>query len=83
MTTLNDGELATLSSMEQQAKAKQIGYWQIYQWLANTLVAKGVSTTDSALLWLRGADLPGFFGPAVSRKMAPDPRGAHEEEPIH
>jgi hypothetical protein len=30
-----------------------------------------------------GADLPGFFVPMISRKMAPDPRGAHEEEPIH
>jgi hypothetical protein len=29
------------------------------------------------------ADLPGFFVPMISRKMAPNPRGAHEEEPIH
>jgi hypothetical protein len=28
-------------------------------------------------------DLPGFFVPMISRKMAPNPRGAHEEEPIH
>jgi hypothetical protein len=28
-------------------------------------------------------DLPGFFGPMISRKMAPNPRGAHEKESIH
>lgn len=28
-------------------------------------------------------DLPGFFGPLISRKMAPYERGAHEKESIH
>jgi hypothetical protein len=30
----------------------------------------------------RGCDLPGFFGPMISRKMGPKSRGAYEEEPI-
>jgi hypothetical protein len=29
-----------------------------------------------------GADLPGFFGPKITGKMALRQRGAHEEEPI-
>lgn len=53
--TLNATELATLEEMEVQAKAKQIGFWQIYQWLGDLLVLKGVASTDSSLLWLRGA----------------------------
>ncbi len=28
-------------------------------------------------------DLPGFSGPIISRKMAPNPRGAHEKKSIH
>ena len=33
--------------------------------------------------FLYAADLPGFFGPLISRKMAPYERGAHEKESIH
>ncbi|MEO8297805.1 MAG: glycine zipper 2TM domain-containing protein [Burkholderiales bacterium] len=29
------------------------------------------------------ADLPDFFVPIISRRMAPDERGAHEEESTH
>jgi hypothetical protein len=28
-------------------------------------------------------ELPGFFGPMITAKMAPYPRGAHEEESTH
>ncbi|MDP1654729.1 MAG: hypothetical protein Q8K91_04420, partial [Hylemonella sp.] len=29
------------------------------------------------------SDLPGFSGPMISRKMAPNPRGAYEKKSIH
>ncbi|MES2634685.1 MAG: putative Ig domain-containing protein [Pseudomonadota bacterium] len=48
-------ELETLEAKEVQAKAGQIGFWEIYQWLGDLLVTKGVGPTDSSLLWLRGA----------------------------
>jgi len=53
--TLTADELTTLESLETQARAKQIPYWQIYEWLADRLDAKGVPKFDSTLLWLRGA----------------------------
>lgn len=53
--TLTTAELDTLSAMRTQARGGQIGYWQIYQWLADTLQAKGVSFSDSTVMWLRGA----------------------------
>ena len=53
--TLTTSELSTLQGMEAQAQSKQIGYWQIYQWLGNLLDSKGVPATDSSSLWLRGA----------------------------
>ena len=40
------------------------------------LIKLGISSAQ-------GVDLPGFFGPIVSRKMAPNLRGVHEKEPIH
>jgi serralysin len=52
---LSESELTALQSMEVQAQAKQIGFWQIYEWLANLLVQKGASSLDSTVLWLRGA----------------------------
>lgn len=55
MTTLNETELNQLAGMRAQAELDQIGYWQIYQWLGDLLVSKGVASTGSSLLWLRGA----------------------------
>lgn len=55
MTTLTESELQTLATKEGQAKSGQIGYWQIYHWLGDLLLTKGMSATDSDLLWLRGA----------------------------
>jgi serralysin len=52
---LNDSELLQLEAKETQAKSNQIGFWQIYEWLADNLVAKGAARTDSTVLWLRGA----------------------------
>jgi serralysin len=52
---LSELELAALQGMEVQAQAKQIGFWQIYEWLANVLIQKGMSSLDSTVLWLRGA----------------------------
>jgi hypothetical protein len=35
------------------------------------------------VFYSNGYDLPGFCGRMISRKMAPNSRGAHEEELIH
>jgi hypothetical protein len=49
-------DLDTLTTMRSQAQLGIIKYWQIYEWLGNKLVDDyGVSITDSAVLWLRGA----------------------------
>lgn len=53
--TLTTAELDTLSAQRTQARGGQIGYWQIYQWLADTLQGKGVFVNDSSMMWLRGA----------------------------
>jgi hypothetical protein len=53
--TLTPSELQTLEAMEALARSKLIPYWQIYQWLADTLTGKGVASQDSVLLWLKGA----------------------------
>lgn len=50
-----ESELTVLQGFEVQAQAKQIGFWQIYEWLADLLMQKGVSSMDSTVLWLRGA----------------------------
>ena len=52
---LTIAELETLAAKCGQAQTGQIKYWQIYQWLGDLLQTKGVSSTDSAVLWLRGA----------------------------
>lgn len=66
MTTLTIAELVTLEIKEQQAQARQIGYWQIYSWLADIIEAKGVSRTDPTILWLRGATEANAFRGAFS-----------------
>lgn len=60
MTTLTTTDLAQLSVMRAQAQADATqgikSYYKIYQTLADWLTTKyGVSTTDSSVLWLRGA----------------------------
>ncbi len=52
---LNGTELATLTAMRVQAIGGQIGYWEIYNWLANTMQSKGAQSSDQTVLWLRGA----------------------------
>ena len=52
---LTTQELTTLEAKETRAKAGQIGFWEIYQWLGDLLVMKGAPSSDSSLLWLRGA----------------------------
>jgi len=44
---------------------------------------RGLPKASSVLTCSIDSDLPGFFGPMISRKMAPNPRGAHEKESIH
>ena len=53
--TLSAAHIQTLQTMEQQAKSGQIGFWDIYEWLAETLKSEGVADSDQTVLWLRGA----------------------------
>ncbi|HRK56996.1 MAG TPA: calcium-binding protein, partial [Burkholderiaceae bacterium] len=53
--TLNDTEIATLKDKETKASTGELGYWQIYQWLADLLQTKGVPDSHATMLWLRGA----------------------------
>ena len=53
--TLTETELVTLNGKAAQARAGQLGYWQIYEWLGDLIVDKGVSPANSSVLWLRGA----------------------------
>lgn len=55
MTTLTQSEIQLFTDLRTQAQLGNIGYWNIYQQLADLLVTKGVSATDPSLLWLRGA----------------------------
>jgi Ca2+-binding RTX toxin-like protein len=56
MIQLTTAEIDHFSQMRGQAAAGAIGYWKIYQELADLLANKyGVPSTDSTLLWLRGA----------------------------
>jgi hypothetical protein len=50
---LTENELQTLQTMRDEATPGS--YWQIYEWLANTLQTKGLGPSDSTMLWLRGA----------------------------
>jgi hypothetical protein len=50
--TLTTSEIETLRTMRDQATPGN--YWQIHQWLADTIQAKGIASTDSTVLWLRG-----------------------------
>jgi Ca2+-binding RTX toxin-like protein len=52
---LTTAELDILAAKQLQAQSGQIGYWEIYTWLADTLETKGVTSTDQMVLWLRGA----------------------------
>jgi hypothetical protein len=55
-TTINAAEINELIKMRASARGRVIKYWEIYKWLADTLVYnKGVSATDQTVLWLRGA----------------------------
>ena len=40
--TLTETEIQTVAAMEAQARDGQIGYWQIYDWLANNLYQTNV-----------------------------------------
>lgn len=53
-----------------------------YTMLARELGVKLLGTS-LATYALGAFDLPGFSGPMISRKMAPNPRGAYEKKSIH
>ena len=56
MIQLSVPEVALLKLMRDQADARVIGFWEIYKTLVDLLQSKyGVSSTDSTVLWLRGA----------------------------
>lgn len=48
---LNETELRTLETKKAQAHNGQIGYWEIYKWLADTLEAKGTGSWGQVLLF--------------------------------
>lgn len=50
-----DQELAQIASMRDSARLGLIGYWEIYQKVADLFAMKGAPETDQSLLWLRGA----------------------------
>lgn len=56
MIRLTDTEVTRFSQMRDQANASEIGYWEIYKAIADLLQSKyAVASTDSSVLWLRGA----------------------------
>lgn len=56
MTTfLDSNEINTLKDMRSRARDNQIGYWEIYKWLADGLSKKNDSSLTQTILWLRGA----------------------------
>ena len=55
MIRLTEAEIAQFSQMRDQAANGTTRYWQIYESLADLMIVKGVSPTDSSFLWLRGA----------------------------
>lgn len=56
LTKLTQNHMDQLAAMRTQAANSEIGYWQIYQFLANLLQSDyGYSETDPTVLWLRGA----------------------------
>lgn len=52
---LTDQELALIKSMRESARLGDIGYWEIYQKIADLFAAKGSPESDQSLQWLRGA----------------------------
>jgi len=48
--TLTPAEIAALQQKSDDANNGTMGYWEIYQWLADLLEDNGVSATDSAVL---------------------------------
>lgn len=55
-TKLTQAHMDQIAAMRIQAANGEIGYWQIYQTLANLLQsAYGYSATNPTVLWLRGA----------------------------
>ena len=55
MITLSNTEVQQFTNLRAQAVAGTLGYWQIYQTLADLMATKGAPATDQSLLWLRGA----------------------------
>ena len=48
--TLSAAHIQTLQTMEQQAKSGQIGFWDIYEWLAETLKSERAELFYKAML---------------------------------
>jgi|JI10StandDraft_1071094.scaffolds.fasta_scaffold26575_5 serralysin len=56
MSTLNEADLQKIQDMRILARNGDIGYWEIYQFLADKLVSDyNYDWKDSTILWLRGA----------------------------
>ena len=52
--TFTQAELEVLATVRQNA-VEGAGYWRCYEYIVQRLEAKGVSLTDPALLWFKGA----------------------------
>lgn len=84
MTTLTSSELAQLADMRAQARIEAAAgvksYFRVYETLANWLTTRyGVSSTDPAVLWLRGATEANAGRGAMSELI----RGYTEESSIN
>jgi serralysin len=56
MIQLSNTEVTQFQLMRDQADTGAIGYWEIYKAIADLLQSKySVASTDSSVLWLRGA----------------------------
>ena len=56
MIQLSNTEVGQFQLMRDKADAGTLGYWEIYKAIADLLQSKyAVASTDSTVLWLRGA----------------------------
>ena len=56
MIQISDTEIDQFKVMRSQALQRTLGYWEIYKAIADLLQSKyAVASTDSTVLWLRGA----------------------------
>jgi hypothetical protein len=55
ITYLNQAELDQMNQIAAAAQAGTGHYWQVYEWLADTLQTQGIGSDNPTVLWLKGA----------------------------